>query len=234
MVLYGLLVFITVCVCVRLVINVCLVWFIVRCCKCCLKCVWCVSVFFVCDCVLVWFNVFAWFVCALMCDVVWCVWCCLGSCLFVFLGCVVLLCLNVCVVWDVLCDVVWCVFVFWFCLRVLVRVSSKVLVRGVRGLSTGVVWLVVVAFFAFLTCVFCAWYFMCLCAPFVVYCVVLHGLFYLFVCPPVVNVCVDCDCLCVVAWFVCCEQFLVCLRVFNAFVCCVCEFKCDVICFVMA
>ena len=66
------------------------------------------------------FNVIVWYVCALVCDGVWCV--CVRVCV-IFMGVLfvrfVLLYLNVfvCFVWDVLCDVwfvVVCVFVCVF------------------------------------------------------------------------------------------------------------------------
>ena len=59
-------------------------------------------------------DVIVWFVCALVCDGVWCVCACVFSCvLFVRF---VLLCSNMfmCFVWDVLCDHAWFVFVFVF------------------------------------------------------------------------------------------------------------------------
>ena len=105
--------------------------------------------------------------------------------------------------------------------------SFKLFVCCVCGLFVGVVWLVVV----FFVCL-CVLFHMCLCFVRGLLCSV-AGLVYFLCAPPFLNVCVVCDCLCVVAWSVFCELVLSCSRVLNVFVCCVCDLMCDVVCFVL-
>ena len=161
--------------------------------------------------VVVWawgFNVFACFVCGLLCDGVWCgAFCFVCPCVFYALACDALCdavwfvcCVSVCVrlfIWlcDILCEVVLLGFVLCMCVGVCVRIG--------------------------------------VCVLFVICCVMLYGMVASLVlcgCECVCFCCSKCVCfvcklLCDIVWSMfgvfLCLWMVVCVMLVNAFVCCV-------------